>query len=107
MLLRVRIVTERHPDALVVPKRALLREGDSHFVFVADGDRAEDPGRGGLLGRRRRRVLPAGEAPLLPGADIVVVGNRDLEDGDGIEATVWPAARTAPETTTDAQGDGD
>lgn len=108
MLLRVRIVTERHPDALVVPKRALLREGDSHFVFVADGDRARKiQVEEGFSDDDDVEILPAGEAPLLPGADIVVVGNRDLEDGDGIEAAVWPAARTAPETTTDAKGDGD
>lgn len=108
MLLRVRIVTERHPDALVVPKRALLREGDAYFVFVADGDRARKiQVEEGFSDDDDVEILPAGELPLLPGTDIVVVGNRDLEDGDGIEAAVWPAARTAPEVTSEAKGDGD
>ena len=108
MLLRVRIVTERHPDALVVPKRALLREGDSYFVFVAEGDRARKiQVVEGFSDDDDVEILPAGDAALAPGADIVVVGNRDLEDGDGIEASLWPAARTALTDTTEAEGDGD
>ena len=107
MLLRVRIVTERHPDALVVPKRALLREGDSYFVFVAEGDRARKiQVEEGFSDDDDVEVLPIGDAPLVPGADIVVV-DGDLEDGDGIEASLWPAARTAPAGTTEAEGDGD
>lgn len=108
MLLRVRIVTERHPDALVVPKRALLREGDSHFVFLADGDRAKKIRvEEGFSDDDNVEILPADGATLSPGDSIVVVGNRDLEDGDGIEASVWPAARGVKPAADSEGEDGD
>ena len=77
-------------------------------MFVAEGDRARKiQVEEGFSDDDDVEVLPIGDAPLVPGADIVVVGNRDLEDGDGIEASLWPAARTAPADTTEAEGDGD
>ncbi|NOT31405.1 MAG: efflux RND transporter periplasmic adaptor subunit, partial [Planctomycetes bacterium] len=40
MLVRLCIVTDRHPNALVVPKRALEREGERRFLLVAEGEPA-------------------------------------------------------------------
>lgn len=102
MLLRVRIVTERHPDALVVPKRALLREGEAHFVFLEeDGTARRVRVEEGFSEDDFVEILPADEDALEPGAPIVVVGNRDLEDGDAVDASAWAGAQgpaaSAPE----------
>lgn len=93
MLLRIRIVTERHPDALVIPKRGLLREGDSHWVFVVEGDSARRVAvTEGFSEDDHVEVIPAKGESLAAGDLIVVVGNRDLEDGDAVEAAPWAGA---------------
>lgn len=88
MLVRLEIVTARHPEALVVEKRAVRREGDRSIIFVVEDGVA-----------RRRDVMTdeafsdddhveiraIDEKPLVPGMSVVVVGNRDLEDGDEVE----------------------
>ncbi|MEM9382069.1 MAG: efflux RND transporter periplasmic adaptor subunit [Planctomycetota bacterium] len=90
MLLRVRIVTERHPDALVVPKRALLREGDSYFVFVVEDEAARRVRvREGFTDDEEVEVIPETEGSLQAGGAIVVVGNRELDDGDRVEPAPW------------------
>lgn len=102
MLLRVRIVTERHPDALVVPKRALLREGESYFVFTAAGKTARKIRVSeGFSDDDFVEVIPAKSDALGAGADVIVVGNRDLEDGDSIDPSLWPAAQQQQATGTD------
>ena len=81
MLVRLGIVTERHPDALVVPKRAIRREGDRNLLFVVrDGKAYEVIVEEGFPDGDDIEVIPlAGE--LFAGELVVVVGNRDLEDG--------------------------
>ena len=102
MLLRVRIVTERHADALAVPKRALLREGDNFYVFVADGDKARRVRvRDGFTTDDDVEVTPTEEGSLKPGDQVIVVGNRDLEDDDSIEASPWMVEGTAKSSTSD------
>lgn len=96
MQVRVRIVTERHPDALVVPKRALVREGDAYFVYEAlDGRARRVRVEEGFSTDDDVEVLLAEGETLQPGADVVVVGNRDLEDGGAVDAVVWPGAARA------------
>jgi hypothetical protein len=53
MLVRIEIITERHPDALVVPKRAIRREGDRSQIYVV----ARRTRQGGGGDRRLRRRL--------------------------------------------------
>ena len=36
MLVRIEIVTDRHPNALVVPKRALRWEGERSYLLAVD-----------------------------------------------------------------------
>ncbi|MCB9916150.1 MAG: efflux RND transporter periplasmic adaptor subunit [Planctomycetes bacterium] len=82
MLLRLRLVVERHPDALVVPKRALKREGDTTLVYaVRDGLASGVVVLEGFGDDADVEVLPQGDASLVEGEPVVVVGNRDLEDG--------------------------
>jgi membrane fusion protein, multidrug efflux system len=90
MLLRLRLVTERHPDALAVSKRALRREGDATILFVArDGVAERIPVEEGFSDDDYVEVRVIGEAELSPGTEVIVVGNRDLEDGKEIEIAPW------------------
>ncbi len=90
MLLRLEIVTERHPRALVVPKRAVVREGEAYFVFVLEGSIARRVRvTEGFADDRSVEVLPATEGALSVGQTIVVVGNRDLEDGTEVTTEPW------------------
>lgn len=107
MLVRLSIVTERRPDALVVPKRALRREGDDNLIFVVrDGRAARIPIEEGLSDDSNVEVHPRDGARLEAGESVVVVGNRDLEDGGEVavegaaEATAAPTAPAiAPKLT--------
>jgi len=95
MLLRLQLVTERHQDALTVPKRALRREGDTTLLFVADGDQARRVEVvEGFSGDEYVEVTTV-RGELEPGMQVVVVGNRDLEDGKLIEVSGWDAASAA------------
>lgn len=86
MLVRLAIVTERRPDALVVHKRALRREGDADLVFVVrEGRAVRVPVEEGLADDEYVEVLPLGAAHLDPGELVVVVGNRDLEEGAALQ----------------------
>jgi membrane fusion protein (multidrug efflux system) len=92
MLVRLRIVTERHPEALVVPKRALEREGERRFVLVAD-PAAETPGHATVRRVEVDEGFAEGESieiraraghQLAAGERVVVVGGRDLAPGDTV-----------------------
>lgn len=90
MLVRMQIVTDRHPDAMIVPKRALRREGERRFVFAI-----EDQGGGdhavrkvnvleGYEDEENVEVIPVEPGSIAAGDRIVVVGSRDLVDGDPV-----------------------
>ena len=93
MLVRLRIVTDRHPDALVVPKRALEREGERRFVLVAEPDpetaghaivRRVEVQEGFADGDSVEILARAGSRPLAVGDAVIVVGGRDLAEGDAV-----------------------
>ena len=107
MLLRIRIITERHPDALVVPKRGLLREGDRHWIFVLEeGEARRVPVSEGFAEDDAVEVLPVEVGAVAAGDPVVVVGNRDLEEGDTVEAFPWAGPGGAPGSD-EGEGDGD
>ena len=127
MLVRLEIVTDRHPEALVVPKRALRREGERRYVFVVEDrdsppkqtEAGSDPAgelpaptaKDGVAAAEKdaplrsksvctiRRVdivegyadddfveiAALGDDALAAGAVIVLVGSRDLDDGDLVD----------------------
>jgi membrane fusion protein (multidrug efflux system) len=96
MLVRLDIITERHPDSLVVPKRSIRREGDRSVLFVAaDGLAHEIEVEEGLTDGDDVEVTPVGDAVLEEGAQVVVVGNRDLEQG--AEVTIRKSETGAPD----------
>ena len=82
MLVRLDIVTERHPNSLVVPKRAIRREGDRSVLFTVVGGAAHQVEvEEGFADGDDIEVVAVGESALAPGDRVVVVGNRDLEQG--------------------------
>jgi len=95
MLIRMRIVTDRHPDALVVPKRALRREGSRRYVLkVIPAPETDETAETAEELRSLVRVevsesytdedhvevLPAVDGSLAPGDEIVFIGSRDLTE---------------------------
>ena len=106
MMVRLSIVTERHPNALAVPKRALRREGDRHFVYVdAGGEAARVEVREGFSDDEYVEVVPAEASALAAGTPVVVVGNRDLEDGQPIDAEAWTRDGERAEEPTPDEGE--
>ncbi len=94
MLVRIDIITERRPDALVVPKRALRREGDTQFLFVIrEGKAVRVEVREGLSDDEFVELLAlegdAGQDFVVAGEQVVVVGNRDLEGGEEVLTSPW------------------
>ncbi|MCA9550620.1 MAG: efflux RND transporter periplasmic adaptor subunit [Myxococcales bacterium] len=78
----VRIVTERHDDAVLVPRIAVVEDAQEQVVFLADADKAV------------RRLVKVGfvrgaDAEILeglkPGEVLVVKGQHGLKDGQAIK----------------------
>jgi membrane fusion protein (multidrug efflux system) len=111
MLLRIRLVTERRPDCLVVKKRAVEREGErAHIVLAVDGQALRLDVREGLSDLERVEVLPldpsAPEAEQLKaGARVVVVGARDLESGEALEERAEEEGEGSPKAQQPADAD--
>ena len=76
----VQIVAGEKPDALVVPRAALLRDGDRRFVYVYEDGRARRRDvTVGLLGLNEAEVasgLRESERVILPGATALSDGLR-------------------------------
>ncbi|MCA8979064.1 MAG: efflux RND transporter periplasmic adaptor subunit [Planctomycetes bacterium] len=95
MLVRLYVVTQRHPNALVVSKRALRREGETSVVFaVRNGRAARVVVDEAFSDDDYVEVLPHDGFTLEAGEDVVIVGNRDLEDGDEVQVTRVAAVET-------------
>ncbi len=86
MLARVRVVREVVPDALVVPRQAVLRDEREESVLVVDS-----PDGLGLVDRRVVTTGPASEegvlieAGLEPGDLVVVLGQDQVVAGDSVQ----------------------
>ncbi len=78
----VHIVRETHPDALVVPREAVLRELQKAHVFVTDGEIATK--REVTLGLEEDEVVEA-LSGLEPGDRVIVAGQGGLKDGSLIK----------------------
>ncbi|MDZ4773877.1 MAG: efflux RND transporter periplasmic adaptor subunit [Planctomycetota bacterium] len=99
MLVRLEVVTERHPNALVLPKRALRREGEQNLVFVIeDGKARRIEIDEGFSDDANVEVRPRLQGALVAGAKVIVVGNRELEEGAEVveEIPISPPSDSAP-----------
>jgi RND family efflux transporter MFP subunit len=76
------IVVEESPQAVVVPKEALVERGGTTLIFVVvEGSAEQRAASVGLSDERRAEVL----AGLAPGESVVVVGAEGLQDGDAVQ----------------------
>ncbi len=107
MLVRLEIVTERRPDALVAPKRAIQREGDRSTIQVVEAGRAKSVEVLEGLSDDTYVEIEAREAgALAAGQLVIVVGNRDLENGAEVLATDATGAVLSAPVATDAESSG-
>lgn len=85
VLVRLRLILDRHEDALLVPKKALLYEGSEVFCFVVrEGRAVRVPVGIGFEEPDALEALPAGERRLGPADQVVLVGADRLADGDPV-----------------------
>lgn len=102
MLVRLEIVTDRHPEALVVPKRSLRREGEVDSVFLVDGGRVRRVEvEEGFSDDTHVEVRATRGGEIALGDRVVIVGNRDIEDGAEVvaEEELAPDAETSPQAS--------
>ena len=79
---RVAIQTDMRPDAIVVPKRAVIERDGESFVFLAKGGVAKRvPVRLGYVADGEIEILQG----ISPGDQVVVAGQGGLEDGSEIK----------------------
>ena len=104
MLLRMKIVTARHENTLVIPKRALRRQGDKRFVLVVDPAPGEPSRplrrvdvREGFQDDTHLEVIPFNPEELTEGMQIVMVGSRELKDGGRVKVENSEPSATSSE----------
>lgn len=91
MVARLKVVRARHPDALVVPLGAVVRDetGDGVFVVVEGEAGPMAQRRTVKLGARSGERVEVAEG-LEPGDRVVTVGQSNLTQGDLVEVVGGP-----------------
>ena len=79
MFARVEIITKESKDTLIIPRDALMKEGDSTFVFVAKDNRAL---RKEVTTGMSQGNLVEIKDNLEPGEEVIVMGKTRVKDGD-------------------------
>lgn len=100
----VRVITDTRPDAVLIPKRAVVYEGGERYVFVVNNGRAT-----------KRKLAIGYEDPsnveavsgFEVGAAVIVLGQAGLKDGSLVRAVTTTAAdagkAVAPAVTKDSK----
>ncbi len=84
---QVKVVTERHDDALLVPSRAIVEDEGQQVVYVAvDGKAVRRPVETGFVENDRTEVTSG----LAAGELICTKGQRDLRDGAALALLEGP-----------------
>jgi membrane fusion protein (multidrug efflux system) len=97
MFAQVQVIAQQKPDAILVPKEAVVQQGNNQVVFVNDNGRAaQRPVQIGIIDLKSAEVLGG----LAEGEQVVVVGQTGLRDGAAIR--VVNGAPDAPQ----GQGQG-
>jgi RND family efflux transporter MFP subunit len=89
---RVRLVTERRPNVLVVPREAVLREETAAYVFVTENETAVR--RPVETGAEQEDVIEI-RSGLEPGDRVLIQGHQQLKDGAKIRVAGREGRRTA------------
>jgi len=102
---RVRIITDRKTDALVIPRSALFRgDGGTWQVYAVRNGRAQiETVRVGMINDERAEVI----AGLEPGDRVVRAPDSNLADGEHVKAEETkeePPAEEAPSQAPEAAG---
>lgn len=103
MYVRARIIVDTHPDAVLIPKRAVVYEEDRPFAFrVADGKADRVALKLGFSDRDEVEVLE----PIGAGDQLVVFGHRGLESGARVRVVDRPGKPGDAQTTASAADGG-
>jgi membrane fusion protein (multidrug efflux system) len=87
MFAQVQIVAAEKSDALLVPKEAIVQQGNQQIVFVADNGKAvATPVQTGMTNDTSVEIVSG----LQPGAQVVVIGQNGLRDGAPIQVVGQP-----------------
>jgi len=93
MFASVYIITETHPQALVIPKRALLLESETDRVFVCqEGVARQREVKLGFSDQDRVEVLKG----LEEGEQVVIIGQEGLREGARVAIVAEEAVSTTP-----------
>lgn len=91
MFARVKLTADRRPDALTVPRNAVVDSENRRGVFLIDGQNAKfQPVRTGLQDNERIEILEG----LTEGTRVVTTGALALREGDRITPMNMPGGRT-------------
>ena len=107
MFATVRLITERRPGSLIIPKKALVLETDEDDVFALDSNKVRRVQvELGLVDGDRVQVLSG----LREGDMVVTVGQESLKDGAAVrlagQTAPPPAAAAAPAGREGGRGPG-
>ena len=86
----VYITTETRPDAIVIPKKAVLRERDENRIFVITAENVVEK-REVVLGFSEEDRVEVLEG-IQEGEDVVTVGYEGLADGYAVNIISWEGA---------------
>ena len=87
MAVRVRLLVEQVPDAILLPQEAVVRQGTRYVVYVLDEQSLAQP-----------RAVTLGEffvdgvhvlSGIAPGERVVVSGQQKLQPGSPVDARPW------------------
>jgi len=87
MFAQVQVIASQKPDAILVPKEAVVQQGTTPVVFVNDNGRASQRQvQVGITDDKSSEILSG----LAPGEAVVIVGQTGLRDGAPIRVVNGP-----------------
>ena len=82
MFAQVQVVAAQKPDAILVPREAVVQQGTQSVVFVNDNGKASQrPVQTGMSNNTSIEIVSG----VAPGEQVVVVGQNGLRDGAPIQ----------------------
>ena len=91
MAVRVRLLVEEEPDAILLPQEAIVRQGTRYMVYALDGQNQAEP-RAVTLGEFFVDGVHV-ESGIAAGEKVVVSGQQKLQPGSKVDARPWEPTR--------------